>query len=76
MLKVSFCDRSMSVVRCQQFAFEAYSAYIPMPTDLKISRKHQGDLCRVAAVKSLPVHHHSAGYILLAHLSKAQGELL
>ena len=49
-LKVSYCDRSMSVVRrpaCvvrrQQFALKAYSC-TPGPTDLKLCRKHQGDL--------------------------------
>ena len=54
-LKVSYCDRSMSVIRraCsrassvvrrQQFALKAYSSYTPRPFDSKLGRKHWGDL--------------------------------
>ena len=50
-LKVSYCDRSMSVVprassvvRCQQFALKAYSSYTPGPIDSKLGRKHRRDL--------------------------------
>ena len=43
-LKVSYCDRSMSAVRRQQLALKAYSSYTPGPIDLKLCRKHLGDL--------------------------------
>ena len=49
--KVSYCDRSMSVVRRassvvrrQQFALKAYSFYTPGLIDSKLGRKHWGDL--------------------------------
>ena len=42
-LKVSYCDQSMSVVRRQQFALKAYS-YTPGSVDSKLGRKHRDDL--------------------------------
>ena len=51
MFKVSYCDRSSSVIRharsverCQQFALKACSSYIPGPIDSKPGGKHQGEL--------------------------------
>ena len=50
-LKVSYCDRSMSVIprassviRRQQFALKAYSSYTPGPTDLELGMNHWGDM--------------------------------
>ena len=50
-LKVSYCDQSMSVVhhalcvvRHQQFDLKAYFSYTPGPIDWKLGRKHRGDL--------------------------------
>ena len=50
-LKVNYCDRSMSVVprpsrvvRLQRFALKAYSSYNPGPIDSKHDRKHWGDI--------------------------------
>ena len=37
-LKVSYCDRSMSIVRCQQFALNDYSFYTPRPISVKLCR--------------------------------------
>ena len=43
-LKLNYCDRSMSVVCCQQFALKDYSSYTPRPIDLKLGKKYRGDL--------------------------------
>ena len=56
-LKVTYCDRSVTIVHCptsvfcllciirhQQFALKAYFSYTPRPTDSKLGRKHLSDL--------------------------------
>ena len=43
-LKVSYCGQPMFIVRHQQFALKTYSSYIFGPIDLKLGRKHLGDL--------------------------------
>ena len=50
MLKVSYCDQSMSVVRRassvmrrQYFTLKAHYSKIPRPIDMKLGRKHRSD---------------------------------
>ena len=58
-LKVSYCDRSVSVVhrrassiaRHQQFALKSYSSYTPGSLDSKLGRKH----CRSKIAKIVPL---------------------
>ena len=47
-LMVSYCDRSLSVVRRAEstIALKAYSSYTPGPVDSKLGRKHRGRSCR------------------------------
>ena len=42
-LKVSYCDRSMSVI-CQQIALNHYFSYTSGLIDSNLGRKYQGDL--------------------------------
>ena len=57
---VSYCDRSMSVVRraSSTIALIAYSSYTPGPMDSKLCRKRQVT-CRSKIAKIVPIGNHS-----------------
>ena len=55
-LIVSYCDWSVSVVRCaaSTIALKAYSSYTPVLMDSKLGRKHQVT-CRSKIAKIIPI---------------------